>query len=96
MSDDIKAGDLVVCVDVGPHPRTGEALRAPLKLNAIYRVATVGVSRLGLSIVTLTTVALSPGKIGILTSRFRRLNDKPDDIALIERIKRPVREPSHV
>lgn len=85
MSQDIKPGDLVVCVDDAPCYGCGA--RPDFKENGVYRVVRTDGVRIGVE-----------GRIhawhpDAFAHRFRKLNDEPDNAELIERIKacRPVR-----
>lgn len=91
MSEDWKAGDIAACVD----DRPGEPpIPCRVKRGRLYRVSGVlrrsdphslfGEDGGGLA---LAGVHPECGRKYFAAKRFRKLNDEPDDIELIERIK---------
>jgi hypothetical protein len=81
--NDIRAGDLVICVDAQPIAglTTNFAFVAKLKQGRVYTVLKAYSRALDIKGLVHPTCAYA-------TSRFRKLNDGEDDDALIERIKR--------
>jgi hypothetical protein len=104
---DIRAGDLVVCVDGRLHPASH---KMELVEGRHYRVRFVDpVSRphpvFGMDDGELRLQGVAPDvRSGFAACRFRKLNDEADDLALIEMIKgrrpvetaEPTREPAQV
>ena len=100
MSEDWKAGDLAVCVDNGPHHSTLNSaanLSHLLVIGRAYRVQAVFVGPYSRETCLSVGVPVTTLDGGVGAWRFRKLNDEPDDIALIERIRkckcRPARQP---
>lgn len=96
MSADWKAGDLAVCVDAGTSPR--------LRKGAVHRVfepiiGNPSTIERGQLLLRLWEFAheLSPSgqPLAWAADRFRKLNDGPEDAALIASIKacQPIKEP---
>lgn len=107
MSDDIRPGDLVVCVDDSPPRRPYFVKRGwhsfPIKRGTILRVRDIALSECGKpGLLFVGHVAGHYERTGIEMvyhpSRFRKLNDGEDDAELIERIKqcKPIRQPEPV
>jgi len=97
---DFKPGDVVVCVDDTPHPEWVRYLndsmytaRYGIRKGMLYRVVGTGLDD-GEVMLSLDGIASPAGAWP--SWRFRKLNDEPDDIALIERIKacKPIKVPA--
>lgn len=96
MPQDIRAGDVVVCVDDSPCrlPRIA-GLPFPYPRGSVWRVLQAKAARSG-RVGLILRGGPKPyvaGSVGWHDERFRKLNDEPDNIELVERIKRPVRIP---
>lgn len=104
MSEDWKAGDIAVCVADGvircPHRNdtvhTGRVTHA--RKGGIYRVTSTAPSYVetGDFFCGCIDLRLEGAGAGV-SSRFRKLNDEPDDAKLIARIKKckPIRSREH-
>lgn len=91
---DIQPGDVVVCVDASPCGCCGNVFN--VRVGGAYRIAKLWhlSDRLNVSLANHNHGA---AHISLPATRFRRLNDEPDDIALIRKIKarKPARQPIH-
>ena len=95
MSEDIGAGDVVVCVDgsASPEPYVGEHVVE----GTYYRVLGLTEGRLSGTSEHVAGLLIfaddKANRIGWRITRFRKLNDEPDNAELIERIRkcRPVK-----
>lgn len=93
MPQDIRAGDVMACVDDSPCTCCG--IKTLIRAGRLYRVEGIYPWR-GLLYLELLGVGATGSHVrGENSARFRKLNDEPDNIELIERIKRraPVRIP---
>lgn len=94
--NDIQAGDVVVCVDDSPCKSEGiEGLPWPMRSGSIWRVSRIGLTNRGQPGFRLHgEPQFYPGKRWwVISPRFRKLNDEPDNAELIERIRacKPIR-----
>lgn len=96
--NNIQPGDVVMCVD-DRSPNSIVPDRPVLRRGHLYRVAKITHGdKTGKPMLGLDEHAIGNGLHWCwYADRFRKINDEPDDIALIARIKlcRPVRERAH-
>lgn len=88
---EIKAGDVVVCVDVSAHPEKNAPAALLLRLGATYRVSRMRLNKRDKPVVYL----VGQGPRIYRTWRFRKIEAPRTELA--ERIMacRPITAPSH-